>query len=52
VGLTKAVRHEIPLAAETISIRQLTSRLESEKEVSQQVYDLQDPDLIKPAHSA
>jgi len=54
VGLTSAVRHEIPLAAETTPIRQPTRRLglEKEKEVSRQVQDLLDRDLIEPAHSA
>jgi len=54
VGLTRAVRHEIPLAAGTVPIRQLTRRLgpEKEKEVSRQVRNLLDRGLIKPAHSA
>lgn len=36
VGLTRAVHHEIPLAAGTVSIRQPTRRLglEKEKEIS------------------
>ena len=38
VGLTRAVRHEIPLAAETVPIRQPTRKLGPEKEkVSRQV---------------
>jgi len=54
VGLTSAVRHEIPLAAGTTPDRQPTRRLgpEKEKEVSRQVRDLLDRDLIEPAHSA
>jgi len=54
VGLTNAVRDEIPLAAGTTPIRQPTRRLgpEKEKEVSRQVRDLLDRDLIEPAHSA
>jgi len=54
VGLTRAVRHEIPLAAGTVPIRQPTRRLgqEKEKEVSRQVRDLLDRGLIEPAHSA
>jgi len=54
VGLTSAVRHEILLAARTTPIRQPTWRLgpEKEKEVSRQVRDLLDRDLIEPAHSA
>jgi len=54
VGLTRAVLHEIPLAAGTVFIRQPTRRLgsEKEKEVSRQVRDLLDRGLIEPAHSA
>jgi len=54
VGLTDAVRHEIPLAAGTIPICQLTRRLgpEKEKEVSRQVRDFLNRGLIEPAHSA
>jgi len=54
VGLTGAVRHEIPLTAETAPIRQPTRRLgpEKEKEVSRQVRDLLDRGLIDPSHSA
>jgi len=53
VGLTRAVRHEIPLAVETIPIRQPTRRLGPEKEkVRRQVRDLLDRGLIEPAHSA
>jgi len=54
VGLTRAVRHEIPLAAGTVLIRQPTRRLgpKKEKEVSRQVRDLLDCGLVEPAHSA
>jgi len=54
VGLTSAVCHEIPLAAGTTPTRQPTQRLgpAKEKEVSRQVQDLLDRDLIEPAHSA
>jgi len=54
VGLTSTVRHEIPLAAGTTSIRQPTWRLgpEKRKEVSRQVRDLLYHNLIEPAHSA
>jgi len=53
VGLTRAVRHEIPLTAGTTPIRQPTRRLGPEKEeVSRRVRDLLDRDLIEPAHSA
>jgi len=52
VGLTRAVRHEIPLAARTVPIRQATRRLGPEKEVSRQVRDLLDRGLIEPVHSA
>jgi len=54
VGLTKAVRHEIPLSAGTVPIQQPTRRLgpKKEKEVSRQVRDLLDRGLIEPAHSA
>jgi len=54
VGLTRAICHEILLAAGTIPIRQPTRRLrpEKEKEVSRQVQDLLDRGLIEPAHSA
>jgi len=53
-GLTSAVRHEIPLVAGTPPVRQPTRRLgsEKEKEVSRQIRDLLDRDLIEPAHSA
>jgi len=52
VSLTKAVRHEIPLAAKMVLIRQLTRRLDPEKkkEVSRQVHNLLDRDLIEPVH--
>jgi len=42
MGLAKAVCHEIPLAAGTVPIRQLTRRLcrKKEKEVGQQMHDL------------
>jgi len=48
MGLTKAVCHEILLAAETVPIRQPTRRLgpEKEREVSRQVQDLLSRDLI------
>jgi len=54
MGLTKAVRHEIPLAARTVPIRQPTRWLgpEKEKEVSRQVWDFLDRGLIEPEHSA
>jgi len=52
MGLTKVISHEIPLAAGTTPIRQPTKRLGPEKEVSQQVQDLLDLDLIEPAHGA
>jgi len=54
VGLTRAVHHEIRLAAGTTPIQQTTRRLgpENEKEVSRQVRDLLDRGLIEPAHSA
>jgi len=51
MGLTKVVCHEIPLAAGTVPIKQPTRRLGLEKEVSEQVHDLLDRDLIEPAHS-
>jgi len=53
VGPTKAVCHEIPLAAGTVPIWQPTCRLgpEKEKDVSQQVCDHLDCDLIEPAQS-
>jgi len=48
MGLTKAVCHEIPLAAGTVPIRQPNRRLgpEKEKKVSRQVQDLLSRDLI------
>jgi len=54
MGLTKVISHEIPLAAGTTPIRQPTRHLgpEKEKEVSRQVQDLLDRDLIEPAHGA
>jgi len=54
IGLTKAVCHEIPLAAGTVPIRQPTRRLgpEKEREVSRQVQDLLNWDLIEPGHGA
>jgi len=54
VGLTNVVCHEIPLAAGTIPIRQPSRRLgpEKEKEVSRQVRELLDHNIIEPAHSA
>jgi len=53
-GLTRAVRHEIPLIVGTVPIWQPTRRLgpKKEKEVSRQVRDLLDRGLIEPAHSA
>jgi len=54
MGLTRAVRHEIPLAAGTVPIRQPTRRLgpEKKKEVSRQVQDLLDYSFIVLAHCA
>jgi len=54
MGLTKVISHEIPLAAGTTPIRQPTRHLgpEKEKEVSRQVQDLLDRDLIEPAYGA
>jgi len=54
MGLTKVIPHEILLAAGTTPIRQPIRRLgpEKEKEVSRQVQDILDRDLIEPAHSA
>jgi len=54
MGLAKAVCHEIPLAAGTVPIRQPTCRLspEKENEVSRQVQDLLNQDLIEPGHGA
>jgi len=54
MSLTRAVCHEILLAAGIISIRQPTRRLgpEKEKEVSRHIRDLLDCGLIEPAHSA
>jgi len=58
MDLMKAVCHEMPLAAGTGPIRQPTRQstrrlgLEKEKEVSHQVQDLLNRDLIKLAHSA
>jgi len=54
VGLTSAVRHEIPLVAGTTPVRQPTRRLgpEKERQVSRQIRDLLDRDPIEPAHSA
>jgi len=54
MGLAKAVSHEIPLVAGMVPIRQLTCGLspEKEKEVSQQVQDLLNWDLIEPGHGA
>jgi len=54
MGLTKVISHEIPLVAGTTPIRQPTRHLgpEEEKEVSRQVQDLLDRDLIEPAHGA
>jgi len=52
VGLTRVVRHEIPLAAGTAPIRQPTRRLGPENEVSRQVLVLLDHGLTEPAHSA
>jgi len=54
VGLTGAVRHKIPLVAGATPVRQPTRRLgpEKEKEVSRQVQQLLDHDVIGPAHSA
>jgi len=54
VGVTKTIHHEIPLAAKMIPIQQarcgLGSEKEKEKEVSRQVHNLLDCDLIEPAH--
>jgi len=58
MGLTKAVCHEIPLAAGTVPIwqptRQPTRRLgpEKERKMSRQVQDLLNRDLIEPGHGA
>jgi len=52
MGLTKVISHEIPLAAGTTPIRKPTRRPGPEKEVSRQVQDLLDRDLIEPAHGA
>jgi len=54
MGLTKAVCHETPLAAGMVPIRQPTCRLgpEKEREVSRQVQDLLNQDLIEPGHGA
>jgi len=54
MGLTEAVCHEIPLAAGTVPIRQPTRRLgpEKEMEVSRQVQDLLNRNLIEPDHRA
>jgi len=62
MDLAKVVCHEIPLAAGTVPIRQLTRqptwqparRLspEKEREVSRQVQDLLNWDLIEPGHGA
>jgi len=54
MGLTKAVCHEISLAAGMVPIRQPTRRLgpEKEREVSRQVQDLLNRDLIEPGHGA
>jgi len=54
MGLAKAVCHEIPLAAGTVPIRQPTRWLSPEKgkEVSRQVQDFLNRDLIEPAHGA
>jgi len=54
MGMTKAVCHAIPLAAGTVPIRQPTCRLgpEKEREVSLQVQDLLNRDLIEPGHGA
>jgi len=54
MDLAKAVCHGIPLAAGTVPIREPTRQLgpEKEKEVSRQVQDLLNRDLIEPAHGA
>jgi len=54
VGLTRVIRHEIPLAAGTVLIQQPTRRLgpEEEKQVNRQVRDFLYRSLIEPAHSA
>jgi len=54
MGLTKTVCHEISLAAGTAPIQQPTRRLgpEKEREVSRQVQDLLNRDLIEPGHEA
>jgi len=52
MGLPKVISHKIPLAAGATPIRQPTRSLGPEKEVSRQVQDLLDRDLIEPAHSA
>jgi len=51
VGLTRAVHHELPLAAGTVPNRQPTRRLRPEK-ISRQVRDLLDCGLTEPAYSA
>jgi len=54
MGRAKTVCHEIPLAAGTVPIWQLTCQLgpEKEREVSRQVQDLLNQDLIEPGHGA
>jgi len=54
MGLTKTICHEIPLGPETAPTRQPTRRLspEKEREVSRQVQDLLNRDLIEPGHGA
>jgi len=54
MGLTRTVCHEIPLAAGTVPIQQPTRWLcpEKEREVSRQVQDPLNRDLIEPGHGA
>jgi len=52
MGLTEVIFHEIPLAAGTTPFRQPTRHLGPVKEVSRQVQDLLDRDLIETAHGA
>jgi len=54
MGWAKAVCHEIPLVAGTVPIRLPTRWLgpEKEREVSRQVQDLLNRDLIEPGYGA
>jgi len=53
MGLAKVISDEIPLAAGITPTRQPTQHLGlEEKEVSRQVQDLLDRDLIEPAHGS